>query len=152
ELATVDTVSFAHGADCADGISCQQVEVAGVAGAALTARLTHAALVERGDRESAGYDRQRIDHGAADSAQSSHIAPVARWIEERSPKARVGGSIPPRGTVPRRPNRRAEPAAIIGLNVVRLGLSEEVQGLADFVLIHSTGQSPTGWKRLVRAL
>src|SRR5439155_22415972 len=64
ELATVDTVSFAHGADCADGISCQQVEVAGVAGAALTARLTHAALVERGDRESAGYDRQRIDHGA----------------------------------------------------------------------------------------
>jgi pimeloyl-ACP methyl ester carboxylesterase len=33
-----------------------------------------------------------------------------------------------------------------------LGEGEEVQGLADFVLIHSTGQSPTGWQRLVRAL
>ncbi len=33
-----------------------------------------------------------------------------------------------------------------------LGEGEEVQGLADFVLIHSTGQSATGWQRLVSAL
>jgi len=37
-------------------------------------------------------------------------------------------------------------------NVVRLGGRQRGQGLADFVLIHSTGQSPTGWQRLVHAL
>jgi pimeloyl-ACP methyl ester carboxylesterase len=29
---------------------------------------------------------------------------------------------------------------------------EEVQSLADFVLIHSTGQSPAGWERLMQSL
>ena len=44
---------------------------------------------EPGDRESAGYDRQWIEHGAADSAQQSHNAPVAQWIEQRFPKPRA---------------------------------------------------------------
>src|SRR6266566_3170110 len=46
------------------------------------------ALRTVGDRKSAGYDRQQIDDGAADSAQSSHIAPVAQWIEQRFPTPR----------------------------------------------------------------
>jgi hypothetical protein len=44
---------------------------------------------EAGNREGAGYDRQWMDHGAANSAQSSHIAPVAQWIEQRFPKPRA---------------------------------------------------------------